>query len=280
MTYLRTALIIFLALFYNLAFAQLGGEASEPTPEEQDAAYTAEDAARDAALWSDEIIDRSTSNALTLMTEGADLVFRGNVASQSIAYDGNDVPFTLTTFAVSDVLKGDLNGGEFTLIQEGGTSRTDENAFMSSSTSQYFGVGEEEVLFLRLRSDSENAAESNRPPIDDGDRSMRSLAQLVQYRLRIYGGQVYDEDGRGLIVEARVGGGQRLALSGDRHPAARFSEIPIGSHTLTKSFSEDSQDQSSPDSGPEGSAEKAARPSYTDSADIGTLITAIAAVSN
>ena len=104
--------------------------------------------------------------------------------------------------------------------------------------------------------------------------AIRSTIREVQIRFRIYGGQAYDEDGRGVFVETLEGSGQRLALSHDRNPAALFSEIRIGSHTFTKFVSGSGSDGEQ--NGPAGRAPKrVATPSYTDGTDAGTLITAI-----
>jgi hypothetical protein len=252
LTYFRTAIIILLGLYWNI------GQASEPTNEELDAAWTAEDAAREAAQRIHAVADTGPVDVLGKLTDEADVIFLGTVQYQSVVYDAGGVPFTQTTFAVTDKLKGDISGNQFTLVQEGGPGQTDGAPAMMSSNSRHFNVGEEELLFL--------GAETG------------NGVRYVQTRFRIFGGQVYDEDGRGVFVQAISGGkGNILRLSADRNPDMRFSEIHVGPYTLYKNFDDLTDDY--PDAAADGEsvspAASSALPSYTDSATVGTLIAAI-----
>jgi hypothetical protein len=253
-TYVKTAIIILLGFYWNMAVPQ---QSAEMTNEERDAAWTAEDAAREAAqrIPATAVADAGPIDVLGNFAGEAEVIFHGTVQYQSVVYDSSGVPFTHTTFAVTDKLKGSISGELFTLVQEGGIEQGDSNIVTMSSNSRHFSVGEEELLFL--------GAEAG-----NGERD-------VQIRFRIYGGQVYDEDGRGVFVEAINGGkGHILRLSADRNPDVRFSEIHIGPHTLYKHFGGDEVDY--PDAVADGvSASPATLPSYTDGADVGTLIAAI-----
>jgi len=251
-TYFKTAIIILFGLYWNMAVAQ---ESAEMTNEERDAAWTAEDAAREAAQRVPAAADAGPVDVLGKLTGEADVIIRGTVQSQSVVYDAGGIPFTQTTFAVTDKLKGGISGDQFTLVQEGGAGQNDGDPAMMSSHSRHFSVGEEELLLL--------GAEAG------------NGARYVQIRFRIYGGQVYDEDGRGVFVKANSdGNGHILGLSADRNPDARFSEIYVGPHTLSKNFADDAEDY--PDAAADGtSVSPAAGPSYTDGADVGTLIAAI-----
>lgn len=244
-------------LLCNWAGAQPFGEASEPSPEELDAAFTEEDAAREAAAFSDVVIDRSNPDPLGRMTSEADLVFRGTVVSQEVVYDENDLPFTHTTFAISEVLEGSYSVPQITVVQEGGPVKNDPENIVMVSDAEYFTEGESEVLFLDLHPEQ--------------TRQERRIS--IENRFRIYGGKVYDEHGRGLLLmPTEEGKGYRLGLSRDRNPAPRFSQIHIGPHTLTKNFEEK---DSAPDSG--GGEPQARRvvPGYQSSVDITTFSAAI-----
>jgi hypothetical protein len=267
-TYFRTAIIILFGLYWNMAVAQ---ESAEMTNEERDAAWTAEDDARAAAQRVPAQPSSVSKDPLGDLTGEADVIIHGIVTLQTFVYDADGTPFTETTFAVSEVLKGDIVGDQFTLVQEGGISQDDSDLVMTSSNSRHFTVGEEEILLLGPKTENSGAS---RGAAFDSDSSIRSTERYVQVRFRIYGGQVYDEDGRGVFVEA-LESGYRLALSGDREPAARFSEIHIGSHTFGK-FVSGGRSGDELDGVPGRAAvEQVAKPSYTDGADAGTLIAAI-----
>ena len=254
MTYFRTAIIILFGLYWSMAAAQ---ESAEMTNEERDAAWTAEDAAREAAQRVPATVtaDAGPVDVLGQLTGEADVIFRGTVHYQSVVYDADGVPFTQTSFAVTDKLKGDIGGDQFTLVQEGGPGRNDGDPSLMTSNSRNFDVGEEELLML--------GAEAG------------NGVRYVQIRLRIYGGQVYDEDGRGVFVKPVSGGnGHILELSADRNPAPRFREIHVGSHTLYKNF--DDNRVKYPDMAADGEIfSRPVGPSYTGSSNVGTLIAAI-----
>ncbi len=264
-TYFRTAIIILLGLYWNMA------QASGPTNEELDAAWTAEDDARAAAQRVPAQPVSVSKDPLGVITGEADVIIHGTVTLQTFVYDANGTPFTETTFTVSEVLKGDIVGDQFTLVQEGGVEQDDSDIVMTSSNSRHFTVGEEEILLLGPETGNGGVS---RGAAFDSDSSIRSTVREVQIRFRIYGGQAYDEDGRGVFVET-LEGGHRLALSGDRNPAGLFSEIRIGSHTFTKVVGGGGSDGEL--DGPAGRApvERAATPSYTDATDAGTLSAAI-----
>lgn len=265
MTYFRTAIIILFGLYWNMAVAQ---ESAEMTNEELDAAWTAEDDARAAAQRVPAQPSSVSKDPLGDLTGEADVIIHGIVTLQTFVYDADGTPFTETTFAVSEVLKGDIVGDQFTLVQEGGVAQDDSDIVMTSSNSRHFTVGEEEILLLGPETGNSGVS---RGAAFDSDSSIRSTVREIQIRFRIYGGQAYDEDGRGVFVETLASGGHRLALSGDRNPAALFSEIRIGPHTFTKFISDGKQDD------PAGSArvQQAATPGYTDGTNAGALISAI-----
>ena len=145
----RTVVFFIACLTLGMSgFAQAAGEDSEPTPEQIDAAFTSEDAAREAARWSKTIRQRDERSALERLSEEADLIFHGTVHSQEVHYRGNDIPFTHTRFAISDLVKGEVDGGFFTLVQEGGPDRLDPQKVLLVSKSEYFARDEEELLFI------------------------------------------------------------------------------------------------------------------------------------
>lgn len=242
-------------LLLDWASAQPVGEASEPSPEELDAAFTQADAAREAAAWSDVIIDRSRPDPLAAMTTAADLVFRGTVASQEFVYDENGLPFTQTTFSISEILKGSHPSPEITLLQEGGVAKDNPENIVMVSDAEYFSEGESELLFLSIDPDAT-------PP----------QRVSIEQRFRIYNDQVYDQHGRGILLEPREEGkGYRLGLSTDRNPAPRFARIHIGPHTLTKNFG---QKDDRPDSGGE-TPDRRTVPGYNSSVDVAMFSAAI-----
>ncbi|MDZ7785303.1 MAG: hypothetical protein U5K56_20910 [Halioglobus sp.] len=243
-------------LLCNWAGAQPLGEVAEPSPEELDAAFTEEDAAREAAAWSDVVIDRSRPDPLERMTSSADLVFRGAVASQEVVYYENDLPYTHTTLSITEVLKGSHPGSQITLVHEGGPAKDNPENIVMVSDARHFDEGENELLFV---------------DVNPGESAPRKVS--VEHRFRIYNGKVYDEHGHGVLLEpGEEGKGYRLGLSRDRNPAPRFSQIHIGPHTLTKNFG---KEDSAPDSG--GGEPQARRvvPGYQSSVDITTFSAAI-----
>lgn len=256
---IKIILWIFLVLYWNLAVAQANGEQNEPTPEYLDATFTSADAARVAAGFSDALIEDVGEDVIGRMTSTADLVFRGVVQSQAYVYDERGIPSTHTTFSVTEQLKGNHPAAELTLIQLGGPAASGSDKVMMVSTSRYFNVGEEELLFADVVQEAEEQPE-----------------QLsVLFRFRIYENQVYDEDGYGIILEPLVGGtGHRLMKSHNRNPAQRFSRINIGSHWLNKQFSgkNNSPDSSEGTSGAVGVALAADEGnSYSESVNIDTF---------
>lgn len=252
MTYFRTAIIILFGLYWNVAVAQ---ESTEMTNEERDAAWTADDTAREAAQRIPAAAAAGSVDVLGKLIGEADVIFHGIVQSQSVVYDAGGVAFTQTTFAVIDDLKDNISGDQFTLVQEGGPGQNDGDPAMMSSNSRHFNVGEEELLLL--------GAEAG-----NGVRE-------AQIRFRINGGQVYDEDGRGVFVNANSdGNGHILGLSSNRNPAALFREIHIGSQILHKNFGDDTEDY--PDAAADGIiVSPVVGPSYTEGASVAALIAAI-----
>ena len=202
------------------AYAQPYGEDSEPSQEELDAAFSEAQAAREAALWSDRIIDRSQVDPLTRMVESADLIVRGVVRSKAFVYDDRGIPFTRMTMSVSEVIKGDSGTSQVEIVQEGGVSEDNPENIVMVSHTHYFEEGETELLFLKR----------------SGRTAMGSGLEIDQ-RFRIFEGNVFDENGRAVIIEpGRQSGPSRLRLSQDRHPAPRFEQIKIGPHVLRKNF--------------------------------------------
>lgn len=257
MSYRQFLLAIPVFLFLgNGAGAQPAGEASEPSPEELDAAFTEEDAAREAAAWSDVIINRSRPDPLTAMTASADLVIRGKVVSQEYVYDERGLPFTHTTLKISEVLEGSYSAPEVTIVQEGGPAKDNPENIVMVSDAHYFNEGEDELLFLE---------------INPGEAPLRRI--LIEQRFRIYNDQVYDENGRGVLLEANEEGkGYRLGLSRNRNPAPRFSQIHIGPHTLIKNFGEEDR---APDSGGGQAQPQRTVPGYQSSVNVTTFSAAI-----
>jgi hypothetical protein len=253
-------LLSLLSLHCGWAISQQSppGEAYEATPEQLDAAFSAQDAAREAQAWSKVIIDRSRQDPLDSMAAQSDLVVRGIVSAQETVYDANDLPFTHTTITISEILKGDYPDSEIVLVQEGGPSRTDPESVVLVSDARHFNTGEEEMLFLEL--EPQHAAPERRI--------------IVAQRFCIFDDKVYDENGRGLILSpVDNNAGYRLAWSNDRNPAPRFRQIHIGSHTLTKSFAEE---QTSTDSGGATAPQaRRAAPGFGSSVDVTTFTAAI-----
>lgn len=254
----KTLLRVLIGLVICGASAQAGNEQFELSPEQRDAAFSAQDAAREAQAWSTQALERNTSDALSQLAADADLIFRGRVESQSFEYDSAGTPFTRTEFVLADVVKGERSAAQFTLLQEGGPSQSGDGRVLLVSNSRHFAVGEEELLFVELH-----------PAEFRADRRA-----AVQHRFRIYQERLYTEDGQGVILsQAHERGQRRLELSADRHPAPRFSRIQIGEHTLTKRFQ------------PEKPARRAAalasgehkkpRRSYRDSVDVATFARAL-----
>jgi hypothetical protein len=258
------------------AVAQLAPEYLEPTPEELDAAHSAADAARDAALWSNKIIDRAQTDPLGSLAGSADLIIHGKVESQSYSYDDMGIPFTHTTIAVTSVLRGELADTLYTLVQEGGPSRENPKRAMMVSSSKHFNVGEEELLFLKLNTGVPSANSANRQHLEPPRTGPKTVT--VQNRFRIHEGKVYGEDGHGVIVESLRGGrGYSLRYTRTRNTAPRFTKIHIGDITLQKRFQND--DENAPDSAdsaaPLVTGERSAAADLSQTASLGTFSAAI-----
>jgi hypothetical protein len=228
-TIIRKSIFLFLGLSWVTAPALASGEGSEPTPEFLDAAFSAQDAARVAAGFSDTAPVETPGNPLADMAAAADLVFLGTVSAQAYRYDERGTPSTHTTFSISRRLRGEHVPGEITLVQRGGPSRSGDRILMVSDA-RYFNVGEDEVLFVDL----------------DPGNPLAALRTRVLNRFRIYEGRVYDEDGYGVTFIPMGGGAYRLELSAARSLAQRFWRIHIGSHWLEKRFEDEGE--TSPDS--------------------------------
>lgn len=261
-TRLRLALVLVSLPISSWLLAQPLDESAEPTPEELDAASTAADAAREAAAFSDEIIEREPADALRSMTRAADLVVRGKVTSQVVDYDEDDIPFTHTTIAVSEVIEGEQPSSDYlTIVQEGGPSRTDPELVYMVSDTNYFNEGDEDVLFLSL----------------DPDSPFPQQRVEIRKRFRIHAGKVYTQTGRGLILDSPAAGGvDRLRVSADRNPDPVFRQIKIGSHTFTRHFGgHGNLGDSTADELP-ATQSRRAPPSFNDSVDAETFTAAIA----
>jgi hypothetical protein len=238
------------ALSVGSAIAEPFGEANELSPEERDAAFTAEDAARMAAGFSDEAVVQASINPFDAMTDAADFVFVGTVVDQTYSYNAAGIPSTHTIFVINEELKGNYPSTQLTLIQPGGPSLSGDRGVIYSTT-KYFRVGDEELLFINL--DPDNAQEHNRVSVSS--------------RFPIYEGKVYNEDGYG-IVSTSSGD---LTLSSDRNPSEHFSLIDMGTHTLTRNFVTDNRN---PDG--DGSGGRRPTPSYTESLDLDSVAEMIA----
>ena len=256
MTKIKTTIIVLFGLLLNTAVAQ---KPAEMTNEERDAAWTAEDTAREAAMRVPAAPKEPVVvDVLGMLVGEAEVIFRGVVESKTVVYE-DGYAYTHTSFVVSEDLKGDLLDGDlFVLVQEGGPGRNKFEPAMMSSHSRHFNVGEEELLLLG-------------PEEGHGVRD-------VQIRFRIMGDKVYDEDGRGVFVIAnKDGNGHILRLSGDRNPEPRFTEIHIGDMVLHKRFSEDHESPEDFDS-PDGKTVVAKAPAgrrYTEGAGLSVLTAAI-----
>ena len=225
--YLQILALTLLSQAWCVSYAQPNLASPEPTPEQRDAAFTAQDAAREASAWSLQEMEQEDGDALSQLTANADLVFRGRVESQTFIYDADGTPFTQTDFVLADVVKGRAGLSRFTLLQEGGPSQSGDGRVLLVSNSRHFAVGEDELLFIELQPDA----------------VLENRRAEVQHRFRIYQEQLYTEDGQGIILSQDQAQGKRwLELSADRHPAQRFQRIQIGEHTLTKRFQPDLSD--------------------------------------
>ncbi|MEZ5573847.1 MAG: hypothetical protein R3E64_17805 [Halioglobus sp.] len=259
----KSNIVIFLVfgLQCGLAIGQPppNGEAYESSPEELDAAFTAEDAAREAARWSDAVIVRSTPDPLANMAASSDLVIRATVASQQVVYDASDMPFTHTTLSILEVLQGNYSADQITVIQEGGPAKNKPDNVIMVSDTHYFSEGSEELLFLALEPDS----------VYD----TRKVA--VKQRFCVQNGQVFDENGRGLIyTETQQAPGYRLEWSKDRNPDSRFRDFRIGPHLFSKQFRDEAKGT---DSGGElpAQARRSVSPAYQASMDVGAFSAAL-----
>jgi hypothetical protein len=254
----KLVVILLTPLISNWALAQPFGEAGEISPEELDSAFTEEDAAREAALWSDERIVQSPADPLGKMSAEADLVVFGTVTGQEVIYDASDTPFTHTTLAISEVLEGSYSGGQITLVQEGGPLKLKPENVLILSHTYYFSTGQEELLFLEL----------------DPDSPYPQSQVVIKNRFGVLNGKVFGENGRGLIyTETEEAPGYTLSLSRDRNPHPRFSEFKIGPHEFTKQFRQRDVDVGSGDQS--GSTpqqpQKKARPGHQAGVDISTF---------
>lgn len=192
------------------------GEEYEVSPEDLDKKFTKKDYDIMMSKFSDKIITTQEKSLSDKMSEGAQLVLIGEIINQSYTYDSSDVPTTHTTIKISSVLKGNNPSDEIVLTQKGGPRKDGDGGFIYSDT-HFFSVGDEELLFLG---------------IEPGDK----LAIKSGYR--VFQGQLYDEDGYGLIINAN-----NIRLSKNRHPDESFSQINMGDHVLTKGFSSDDEQQ-------------------------------------
>ena len=192
-TLVRASLVICLGILGTAVSAQPHGEATEPTPEALDAAFTRGDAARVAAGFTKGTGINSSADPLASLAMQADFVFRGNVVAQTYEYDARGTPFTRTTFVITEALKGEHVASQLTLVQPGGPSR-DRDIGTMVADAQYFNVVEEELMFVNL----------------DPDNQRETKRVAIMNRFRIHENKVFSEDGFGVIVEPRQDGSYRL----------------------------------------------------------------------
>lgn len=116
------------------------------------------------------------------MAEAADFVFVGSVQAINFrtAYRST-MPHTFVRFSIERILKGRANGNTLTLRFAGGL-KSDGVSIMENPVAPTFDVGERAVLFVK-----------------NNGTSLCPLVGCAEGRLRVVGGLVYDEQGRGLI---------------------------------------------------------------------------------
>ncbi|NND68649.1 MAG: hypothetical protein HKN19_13765 [Halioglobus sp.] len=252
----KIAAILVLPFMSAWAVAQSGAEL---TPEQLDAAFTAQDAAREAALWSDEEIVRAPVDPLGKMSAESDLVVIGTVTAQEIVYDDRDRPFTHTTLAITEVVDGSYEGGLITLVQEGGPLKHKPENVLILSHTHYFTPGEEELLFLALNPDSPHP---------------QSRVEIKK-RFGVLNGKVFSENGRALVITAtEQAPGYTLSFSRDRNPHPRFKDFKIGPHEFSKGFTQRGYESESPGQ-PASRGRPDTQPGYQAGVDIGTFKNAL-----
>lgn len=252
----KIAAILLIPLMSAWAVAQPNAEL---TPEQLDAAFTEEDAAREAALWSDEEIPRAPVDPLARMSAESDLVVIGTVTAQETVYDDRDIPFTHTTLAITEVVEGSYEGGLINVVQRGGPLKHKPENVLIGSHTHYFTPGEEELLFLALNPDSPH---------------LESQVE-IKNRFGILNGKVFSENGRGVIFTAtEEAPGYTLSFSRDRNPHPRFTDFKIGPHEFSKQFTQRGDRSESPGQGEApGRAEK--RPGYGAGVTVGAFKNAL-----
>lgn len=257
-TYLSAALLV--PLISTWAMAQPFGEAGEISAEALDVAFTEEDAAREAAGWSDEDIKRGPPDPLGKMSADADLLIIGTVTEQAVVYGADDTPYTHTTFSISEVLEGDYAGDEITVVQEGGPLKDKPENVLILSHTHHFTPGQEDLLFLELNPESPYPWSQ----------------VVIKNRFGVLNGAVFNENGRGLIyTEMEEAPGYTLSLSRDRNPHPRFSEFKIGPHEFSKQFRQRDGDVGPGDQSGGSTPQKKARPGYQAGVDINTFRNAL-----
>jgi len=212
MQYLKaTALSLILFLPQTAVIAQVEREPSREEIEALDANFGPDDYAAMRARYSDEIPKTKAAVTPADLVAKAELVIEGTVRDVSYSYEGEfKQPYSHTVMDVARVLKGEHAEPTLTITQMGGPSQDGTSVNVVSHT-EYFNVGERELLFLER--DKERIRITN--------------------RFRVYQGALYNADGYGLLSTAEGG----LHLSNTRNPAERFSTINIGSEVLYKNFS-------------------------------------------
>jgi hypothetical protein len=190
----------------------IGREPSLEDIEALDADFGPDDYAAMRARYSDEIPKRPDPVTPATLVAKADLVIEGIVRDIYYTYEGDfKQPYTHTVIDVTSVLKGEHTESTLTVTQMGGPSQDGTSVSIVSHT-EYFNVGERELLFL------------------EGD--IEGLR--IKNRYRVYEGDLYNVDGYGLLSNAEGG----LRLGDTPNPAERFRTIYIGTEVLYKNFSE------------------------------------------
>lgn len=251
--------VLLLPLISTLTMAMPLGEAGEISAEALDAAFTEEDAAREAARWSDEDVKRGPPDPLGKMSTGADLVVLGTVTEQEVVYGAGGTPYIHTTLTISEVLEGEHAGGEITVVQEGGPLKDKPEHVLMLSHTHHFAPGQEELLFLELNAESPHPW--NRV--------------VIKNRFGVLDNRLFNENGRGLIyTETEEAPGYTLSLSSDRNPHPRFSEFTVGSHEFSKQFRQREEDLGSGDQ-PGSTPRTKVSPGYQAGIDINTFRNAL-----
>ncbi len=170
--------------------------------------------AMSGTAWSHSDEDPVQAGNLQALTEESNLVVHGSVVGveyQTVTENGETVPQTRVTYAVTETIRGQADGQTVTLQFPGGADGM--GGFLAVSGVPLFQKGEEDILFVK----------------DNGEASDCPLVKCEFGRYRVSKGQIFNAHGkpvRGIKGNNAIARGDSTpAFNTFSYPAPKFDDL-------------------------------------------------------